>query len=124
MAIMNIPLSKGQGKSSKNANYLDLLPVNILPVARQVGEYSGYHRFYRGLEKLGDTDGVSRGSHYNQANASIYRVMGNKLYKGGAEIGEVANSDRVSMASSRTSQAVSTGGKLFLHRYDGTVKEL
>lgn len=122
MPTVQIPLTKGQGKSKLNADYLDLLPVNILPVARQVGEYAGYHRFYRGLDKISDVDGVSRGSQYNVAESSVYRAMGGELYANGVSIGNVPNSDRVSMACSRTSQAVSTGGELLLYRYDGTVK--
>lgn len=122
MAEVQIPLLRGQGKSVKNADYLDLLPVNVIPYARPTEKSSGYHRFFPGIEKISDVDGVSRGSMYNVAQSSIYRVMGGKLYRSGASVADVPNSDRVSMACSRTSQAVSTGGSLHLYRYDGTEK--
>ena len=124
MPQIQIPLVKGQGKSSKNADYLDLLPTNILPVVRQVEGANGYFRFYPGIDKESDVDGISRGVHYNVNKSDVYRVMGGNLYNSTGEVGNVDGSDRVAMASSRVSQAVSVGGKLVMYRYDGTVKEL
>ncbi len=56
------------------------------------------------------------------AQNAVYRVCGDKLYKGESEVGDVAGSGRVSMAHGRTSQAVGVNGKLIEYRYDGTVK--
>lgn len=124
MPPIQIPLLKGTGRSSKNADYIDRLPTNILPVLRQVDDVAGYLRFYPGITHKQDVAGVSRGVHYNTVKQDCYRVCGNKLYLGSNEVGSVSGSGRVSMAHGRTSQAVAAGGQLYMYRYDGTVKTL
>lgn len=122
MPEIQIPLVKGQGKSSKNADYVDLLPTNIVPIVGEAEGAAGYFRFWPGITKLADVNGVSRGSHWNTVKDAVYRVMGGKLYLGQAEVADVPGSGRVSMAHGRNSQAVSVGGELRLYGYDGTVK--
>lgn len=122
MPEIQIPLVKGQGKSSKNADYVDLLPTNIVPIVGEAEGAAGYFRFWPGITKLADVSGVSRGSHWNTVKDAVYRVMGGKLYLGQAEVADVPGSGRVSMAHGRTSQAVSVNGELRLYRYDGEVK--
>lgn len=122
MPEIQIPLVKGQGKSPKNADYVDLLPTNIIPIVGEAGGAQGYFRFWPGLTKVADVAGVSRGSHWNTVKDAVYRVMGVKLYLGQEEVADVAGSGRVSMAHGRTSQAVVVNGKLKLYRYDGKVK--
>lgn len=51
-------------------------------------------------------------------------MCGNKLYRGQNAIADIQGKDRVTMAHSGYSQAVASGGKLKLYRYDGEVKEL
>lgn len=117
--IIQLPLVKGEQKSKYSMDWLDALPVNMLPVAKPVKGANGYMRMWPGLVKKQDVDGVSRGVHWNTVKDMPYRVMGNKLYLDGlSSVADVPNSDRVSMAHSRTSQAVSTGGKLRLYRYE------
>lgn len=117
--VVQLPLVKGEGKSRYSMDWLDRLPVNMLPVAKAVKGANGYLRMFPGIEKKSDVDGVSRGVHWNTVKDKPYRVMGNKLYlDGDGAIADVPNSDRVSMAHSRTSQAVSTGGELRLYLYD------
>lgn len=122
MPEIQIPLVKGQGKSSKNADYVDLLPTNIVPIVGEAEGAAGYFRFWPGITKVADVAGVSRGSHWNTVKDAVYRVMGGKLYLGQAEVADVPSSGRVSMAHGRTSQAVSVNGELRLYRYDGEVK--
>jgi len=122
MPEIQIPLVKGQGKSPKNADYVDLLPTNIIPIVGEAEGAAGYFRFWPGLKKVADVAGVSRGSHWNTVKDAVYRVMGDKLYLGSAEVSGVAGSGRVSMAHGRTSQAVVVNGQLKLYRYDGEVK--
>ena len=122
MPEIQIPLVKGQGKSSKNADYVDLLPTNIVPIVGEAEGAAGYFRFWPGITKLADVNGVSRGSHWNTVKDAVYRVMGGKLYLGQTEVADVPGSGRVSMAHGRSSQAVSVGGELRLYGYDGTVK--
>jgi hypothetical protein len=119
-----IPLLKGDGRSSKNADYVDLLPTNILPVFRAVDDDEGYFRFFPGIDKLQDVSGVSRGAHWNTVKNLPYRVAGDKLYLDGVSVGDVAAGGRVSMAHGRTSQAVANNGALTMYRYDGEVKVL
>ena len=122
MPEIQIPLVKGQGKSSKNADYVDLLPTNIVPIVGEAEGAAGYFRFWPGITKLADVNGVSRGSHWNTVKDAVYRVMGGKLYLGQSEVADVPGSGRVSMAHGRNSQAVSVNGELRLYGYDGTVK--
>lgn len=122
MPEINIPLVKGQGKSSKTADYVDLLPTNIVPIVSEAEGAAGYLRFWPGLTKLADVNGVSRGSHWNTVKDAVYRVMGGKLYLGQSSVADVPGSGRVSMAHGRTSQAASVNGELRLYRYDGDVK--
>ena len=122
MPEIQIPLVKGQGKSSKNADYVDLLPTNIVPIVGEAEGVPGYFRFWPGITKLADVNGVSRGSHWNTIKDAVYRVMGGKLYLGQSSVADVPGSGRVSMAPGRTSQAVAVNGELRLYRYDGEVK--
>lgn len=122
MPEIQIPLVRGQGKSSKTADYVDLLPTNIVPIVGEAEGAAGYFRFWPGITKLADVNGVSRGSHWNTVKDAVYRVMGGKLYLGQAGVADVPGSGRVSMAHGRNSQAVSVGGDLRLYGYDGTVK--
>lgn len=121
MPEIQIPLVKGQGKSSKTADYVDLLPTNIVPIVGEAVGAAGYFRFWPGITKLADVNGVSRGSHWNTVKDAVYRVMGGKLYLGKTEAANVPGSGRVSMAHGRNSQAVSVNGELRLYGYDGTV---
>lgn len=121
--VVQLPLVRGEGKSRYSMDWLDRLPVNMLPVAKAVKGANGYLRMFPGIEKKSDVDGVSRGVHWNTVKDKPYRVMGNKLYlDGGGPIADVTGVDRVSMAHSRTSQGVSTAGELILYRYDGEKK--
>lgn len=122
MPEIQIPLVKGQGKSSKNADYVDLLPTNIVPIVGEAEGAAGYFRFWPGITKLADVNGVSRGSHWNTVKDAVYRVMGGKLYLGQSSVADVPAGGRVSMAHGRTSQAVAVNGELRLYGYDGTVK--
>lgn len=122
MPEIQIPLVKGQGKSPKNADYVDLLPTNIIPIVGEAEGAAGYFRFWPGMTKVADVAGVSRGSHWNTVKNAVYRVMGGKLYLGKTEVADVPGSGRVSMAHGRTSQAVAVNGDLRLYRYDGEVK--
>ncbi|MGL5528931.1 MAG: packaged DNA stabilization protein [Plesiomonas shigelloides] len=124
MPEIQVPLVKGQGKSQKNVDYIDRLPVNIVPIKSEAEGANGYFRFWPGIEKVADVDGVSRGSHWNTVKNDVYRVAGGKLYLGVSEVGGVAGSGRVSMAHSRTSQAAASNGSLTMYRYDGEVKTL
>jgi hypothetical protein len=124
MATIQLPLAKGLGKDYRNTDYVDLLPVNMLAVPKEVLNAAGYLRSFPGVAKRSDVAGTSRGAQFNTVQSVSYRVAGSKLYNAHSELGNVAGSGRVSMAHSATSQAVAAAGVMTLYRYDGTNKTL
>lgn len=121
MPRIQIPLARGLRKDPHTADYIDGLPVNMLATPKEVLNASGYLRSFPALEKRHSVDGVSRGVQYNTKNNTVYRVCGNKLYRGQNAISDIQGKDRVTMAHSGYSQAVASGGKLKLYRYDGII---
>lgn len=115
---------KGTGKDYRNVDYVDLLLVNMLATPKEVLGANGYLRSFPGIVKLKDVAGPSRGALYNSHESAVYRVCGEALYKSGDAIGDVAGTERVSMACSYNSLAVGSGGKMTLFRYDNTVKTM
>lgn len=124
MPIQQLPLMKGTGKDFRNADYIDFLPVNLLATPKEVLNASGYLRSFPGVTKISDVAGTSRGAEYNTSQNAVYRVMGGKLYRSDATVGDVGGSARVSLAHGRTSQAVCVNGNIVEYRYDGTVKTI
>lgn len=122
MPIQQLPLMKGVGKDFTSADYIDYLPVNLLATPKEVLNASGYMRSFPGIEHFSDVNGISRGAEYNTAQNAVYRVCGGNLYKGKIPVGNIDGSGRVSLAHSRTSQAVIVNGQVVLYRYDGTTK--
>lgn len=122
MPVQQLPLMRGLGKSHVNADYVDLLPVNMLATPKEVLNAAGYLRSFPGLELAFAVNGISRGGEFNTKESLIYRVCGTKVYKGQTEVGNQAGIDRVSMAHSYTSQAICSTGVVTLFRYDGTTK--
>ncbi|HFV9294519.1 TPA: packaged DNA stabilization protein [Serratia fonticola] len=124
MPIQQLPLAKGLGKDYRNADYVDLLPVNMLATPKEVLNASGYLRSFPGIAKRSDVAGTSRGAEFNTVQSVVYRVLGGKIYNASTERGDVTGSGRISMAHSATSQAVGANGAMTLYRYDGTNKTL
>lgn len=122
MATTQLPLIRGTKKDYRTADYVDLLPVNLLATPKEVLNASGYLRSFPGVDKVADVAGTSRGAQFNTAKNAVYRVLGGKIYQGTTAVGDVAGAGRVPMAHSRTSQAVVVNGQLVLYRYDGTVR--
>lgn len=124
MPTTQLPLMKGTGKDFGSADYLDLLPVNMLATPKEVLNASGYMRSFPGIMKRNEVDGVSRGAQYNTSQNAVYRVLGGVLYKGEINAGQVAGTGRVSMTFSSTSQVVVVDGIMNLYRYNGERKAL
>lgn len=119
MPVIQLPLLKGVGKNPFVADYVDLLPVNMLAVPKEVLNASGYMRTFPGVRKTADVAGTSRGAQYNTKETTVYRVLGTKLYSAKTALDAVIpGADRVSMAHSYNSQGVAAGGKLLLWNYD------
>lgn len=121
---VQIPLVFGDGRSRRTLDYTQNFPVNMVPVARQIKQANGYMRSWYGLTKYADVAGRSRGVLYNTYDNNVYRVQGDKLYRGDGELNTVAGVNRCSMAYSRTSIAVATDGGIKLYLYDGSTKDI
>ncbi|HIF6757420.1 TPA: packaged DNA stabilization protein [Serratia marcescens] len=119
-----LPLAKGLGKDYRNADYVDLLPVNMLATPKEVLNAAGYLRSFPGVTKKASVTGTSRGVQFNTAENIVYRVLGGRLYRGETDRGAVPGDGRVSLAHSAVSQSVAASGVLTMYRYDGTVKTL
>lgn len=124
MPKIQIPIAKGLGKDFKTADYIDVLPVNMLATPKEILNAAGYLRSFPGIEKKQEVNGISRGVQFNTKNNTLYRVCGNKLYLNNEEIADIAGNDRVSLSHSINSQAVCFDGQLTFHNYDGEEKEL
>ncbi|EPT0833709.1 TPA: packaged DNA stabilization protein [Yersinia enterocolitica] len=124
MPTTQLPLAKGLGKDFRNADYVDLLPVNMLATPKEILNAAGYLRSFPGIDKRSDVAGISRGAQFNASQNVSYRVLGGKIYRGEVAVGDVDGVGRAGMAFSATSQAVAANGKMTLYRYDGTVKTL
>ncbi|MGP6463301.1 packaged DNA stabilization protein [Pantoea agglomerans] len=118
MAVIQLPIVKGAGKCADIADYVDLLPENMLAVQKDVLSAAGYMHSVPGIVKTIDVDGVSRGAEYNTKQNAVFRVAGGVLYSG-TESQNVAipGSGRVSMAHSYNSQGIAAGGKLYYYQY-------
>ncbi|AFJ47263.1 packaged DNA stabilization protein gp10 [Shimwellia blattae] len=124
MPIQQLPLMRGNGKSAKDADYIDFLPVNLLATPKEILNSSGYLRSFPGIEKRSEVAGISRGVQFNTSQNAVYRVCGGKLYRGTTEVANVTGSARTPMAHSRTSQALITGGNVVEYRYDGGINTI
>ncbi|MGJ0579943.1 packaged DNA stabilization protein [Xenorhabdus bovienii] len=124
MPIQQLPLMKGTGKDYRSADYVDLLPVNMLATPKEILGSSGYLRSFPGITKRADVTGISRGAEFNTKEGAVYRVLGSKLYKSNNAIGDVSGSGRISMAHSYNSQTVAANGVMSLYFYNGAVKRL
>ncbi|MCK1966869.1 packaged DNA stabilization protein gp10 [Franconibacter sp. IITDAS19] len=124
MPIVQLPLMKGTGKSYRSADYVDLLPVNMLATPKEVLNSNGYLRSFPGVKKRNDVAGFSRGAIFNSQQGVVYRVCGSKLYRNEQVIASIGGLSRVSMAASYTSHAVCAEGTVRLFRYDGAIKDI
>lgn len=124
MPIQQLPLMKGTGKDYRSADYVDLLPINMLATPKEVLDSSGYLRSFPGIKSVATVSGTSRGAIFNSHQNEPYRVMGSKLYRGQTSVGDVSGNGRVGMAYSYTSQAVNASGYVYLYDYNGQMKTL
>lgn len=81
MPIQKLPLAKGLGKDYRNADYVDLLPVNMLATPKEVLNASGYLRSFPGVERRSDVAGVSRGVEFNTARNTAYQYAEEVVFR-------------------------------------------
>ena len=126
MPKMQLPLLKGD--KNTNLDYRDLLPVNMMPVIRNVKGDSGYLLTVDGLKKFSDTSGTARGGYYNERFNKHFRVSGDKLESINTDgtievIGAIPGSGICKFASSFSTQAILADGRLFLYD-NATLREI
>ena len=119
---MAINLSLVRGDRQSNLDYTDALPVNFTPVVKSIKGDNGYLLANDGLTKFADVNGKARGGYYNERMKMHFRVSGNRLEEIGTDgsvtaIGVIGGNDVCQFASSFNTQAILSGGRLYL--YDG-----
>lgn len=126
MPKIQLPLLKGD--KNTDLDYRDLLPVNMMPVIRNVKGDSGYLLTVDGLEKFADTSGTARGGYYNERFNKHFRVSGDKLESINTDgtievIGTIPGTGICKFASSFNTQAILADGRLFLYD-NATLREV
>lgn len=117
-----LPLMNGS-KTTKNARYLDLLPVNMVPTIGQTQASSGYMRSFPGITEHYTCNGPSFGGQYNSLIKSEFRVLGSELYSSGEKVADITGGKLTSICHSPNSVAFVDDEKLKYYR-DGQVSEL
>ena len=115
-----IPLIKGQRKS--NYDYRSNLLINATAIVEKIEGDQGYVLAHDGLTEFAETGGSARGAYFNQRLNSHFRVSGDNLeevseYGVVTQIGVISGVDDCSFAESFNTQAVVSGGNMWL--YDG-----
>lgn len=118
MPELQLPLLGG-GKQT-NLDYRDLLPVNMMPVFRNIKGDQGYLLTIDGLEQFSETSGVARGGYYNERFNKHFRVSGERLESINTDgsvdvIGVIPGNGICRFASSFNTQAILADGRLFLY---------
>ena len=126
MPKLQLPLLKGDNQI--NLDYQDLLPVNMMPVVRNVKGDQGYLLTVDGLRELTKTNGKARGGYYNEKFKKHFRVSGDKLESintdGTVEVvGVIPGSGICKFAASFNTQAILADGRLFLYD-NATLREV
>lgn len=126
MRKMQLPLLKGD--KNTNLDYRDLLPVNMMPVIREVKGDQGYLLTVDGLKQFSETSGTARGGYYNENFNKHFRVSGDKLESintnGTIEvIGVIPGNGICKFFSSFNTQAILADGRLFLYD-NATLREV
>lgn len=75
---MKLPLIKGT-RVDADAEYRDVLPLNMVGFAQQVGSWSGYLRTADGLSQFATGIGADRGAIWSDRFKKHFRVSGNRF---------------------------------------------
>ena len=117
-----LPLIKGT-KSSKDARYLDALPVNMVPTTAQTGSSNGYLVSFPGIKTYFQCHGASFGAHYNSLTSTEFRVLGKELYANTNKVADIVGDKLTSICHSPNSTAFVDAEKVKYFR-DNQVTEL
>lgn len=126
MPQLKLPLLKGDAQT--DLDYRDLLPVNMIPVSRNVKGDTGYLLTHDGLKEFAQVSGKARGGFFNERFRKHFRVSGQRLEEIGTDgtvtvIGTIPGNDVCKFAASFNTQAILSEGRLFLYD-NATLKEV
>ena len=122
MTVAQITLIKGD-RHSKNTDYRDYLPVNMVAILRPMFGAAGYMLQSPGLTQYGEGSGIDRGGVWNERLQLLFRVSGNDLISVDTDgsvtvLGTIPGTDTVSLPYSFNTQAIIADGNYYL--YDPT----
>lgn len=126
MPEIQLPLLRGD--KNTDLDYRDLLPVNMMPVIRDIKGDSGYLLTVDGLEEHAQTGGKARGGYYNERFRKHFRVSGDQLQEISIDgtvtnIGLIPGTGECRFASSFNTQAILADGRLFYYD-NATLREV
>ena len=105
-------------KVTKNARYLDALPVNMVPTPHETQASAGYLRSFPGIEHYYDCNGISYGAEYNDLTKTEYRILGKELFSNGEKVADLTGGSLTNVCHSPNSTAFVDDGKLKYFRDD------
>lgn len=117
-----LPLMKGT-RTTKDARYLDALPVNMVPTTAQTDSANGYMLSFPGIKTYFNCNGASFGAHYNSAIGKEFRVLGKELYEDTKKVADIVGDKLTNICHSPNSTAFVDDQKVKYFR-DEIVTEL
>lgn len=125
MPILELPFGKGTD-SDLDADFRSLLPTNYINVPAPEHPYI---RSAPGIELLGAASGQDRGAQWNERLKLHLRVSGNQLVSVDASgavtgLGEIPQSDQVSLTYSFNTQAIFNQGEMYLYDPDKGLRQV
>lgn len=122
MPVISLPLLKGS-RTTKNARYLDAIPVNLIAIPRDAKGSNYYLHSFPGIESHYQGDGVSYSGQYNDLTKHEYRVLGNALYESGVKVVDLVNPALANMCHSDLSMCFVANNTLNYWR-DGKLTQI
>lgn len=123
-----LTLIKGD-KHGAETDYRDNLPVNMIPVDRDIYGVKGYMYQMEGLTQYGTGQGTDRAGFYNERFEQHYRVSGGSLVRVDTNgtvtvLGAISGTDRASMPYSFNTQGIVADGRFWLYSPSGGFSEV
>jgi hypothetical protein len=127
MEDLAVPLLKGD-RVADDVQYRSQLPVNMYGVVNPILGGNGFMASHIGFDQINDTPGRDRGGNFNERLGQHLRVSGDRFIElqsdgtvldHGPMPGSGTQQSQASMPYSFTSQAIITGGRMWL--WDGQV---
>src|SRR5574343_408597 len=113
---MQVAILSGIYAEGASPDFRTSYPRNLVPVPKETGISGGYLRPAYGVADVGSGPGICRGGI--NWNGALYRVLGTKLCRVGADglvtdLGDVGSGGQVTLDYSFDRLAVASGGRLY-----------